>query len=339
MSNENSERHWQEVWFVEHVFFCPIFFSLQVTPDGRVSKTILSAGNARKVKIGDAVALQYEGFFEGSSGGRVRFDSTVDRGLEFSFVVLSEPTLLGLENAILTMTEGEKSVVRMSSEYAFGASGGRFHGFGKTVPGGATVEMEITVVNVSSKEDLAHVDREREKPLAERMNAAGLGTFVLLWFYFFFEWCFYKKDALRSEGNVMFKANDFVGALQCYKRAIALIRLVNASEEDVKIRRTLLVPLCLNVAQCLLNQSLVKEAEAYVLTALHEDPEHAKGLYRMALCKFRLEEHEEAKEYALRARTKHDSVEVRHLLSKINEALVIDTKKQEASYKKIFETK
>jgi FKBP-type peptidyl-prolyl cis-trans isomerase len=208
-----------------------------LTPDRRLSKVVHSPGSGRVVQIDDVVTLHYDAYYMVSGGKRVRFDSTAERGSEFSFRVLKEATLLGLENAVLTMRLGERATVRMSPEFGFGALGGRFHEFGKTVPPGAHIEFELTVLHISSPTDLEEMDKEREKPLSERMAVA---------------------DQMRSEGNALFKANDYSGAVQKYKQAISFLRLVHPTVEQTKQRAALLVPLCLNVAQCLLLQNLVK---------------------------------------------------------------------------------
>lgn len=57
----------------------------------------------------------------------------------------------------------------------------------------------------------------------------------------------------------------------------------------------------------------------------------------MALCKLRLREPEEAKEFVLRAIKAQDSAEARQLLKEINEAVLENKKKSETTYKKIFE--
>jgi Tfp pilus assembly protein PilF len=86
-----------------------------------------------------------------------------------------------------------------------------------------------------------------------------------------------------------------------------------------------------------LTQKNRKEAEAYVSTALHEDPVNAKGLYRMAVCKLRLHEPEDAKDFVLKAIKSRDSAEARQLLKEINDAVMENKKKSEKTYKKIFE--
>ncbi len=320
------------------------FFSLgalegavAVTGDGRVVKRVLRAGTGRAVRRGDVVALHVEAFFfDKASGARVQCDSTRARGHELSFALLSEPSLLGLENALLYKHDandadadpaaaaassssscrvGERALVRMSCEYALGAQGGLLLGHGRRVPGGAAVELELELTHAAGPEQLQELDREREKPLAERMQLA---------------------QQKKERGNTLFAQGQTAEAAQQYRDAIALLRLVLPSSEEKSLRATLLVPLCLNLAQCLLRLDLPKEAEAYVATALHDEPDNPKGLYRMALCKLRLQEPEEAKEHILKSIKIRDSPEARQLLKEITEALLVDKRKKEETYKKIF---
>lgn len=80
----------------------------------------LKYGNGRKVAKGDTITVDYEGrFLDGKF-----FDSTIKRKEAFQFVFGTEwQVVKGLEEAIGLMEEGEKALVILPSELAFGQTG------------------------------------------------------------------------------------------------------------------------------------------------------------------------------------------------------------------------
>lgn len=80
----------------------------------------IKKGEGRKVAKGDTIIVHYEGRF---LNGKF-FDSTVKRKEPFQFVYGQEwQVIQGLEEAIGTMTEGEKSLFILPSDIAFGKEG------------------------------------------------------------------------------------------------------------------------------------------------------------------------------------------------------------------------
>jgi FKBP-type peptidyl-prolyl cis-trans isomerase FkpA len=77
-------------------------------------------GNGHKVEKGDTITVDYEGKF---LNGKF-FDSTIKRHESFQFVYGTEwQVVKGLEEAFGLMEEGEKALVILPSELAFGISG------------------------------------------------------------------------------------------------------------------------------------------------------------------------------------------------------------------------
>jgi FKBP-type peptidyl-prolyl cis-trans isomerase FkpA len=77
-------------------------------------------GNGKKIAKGDTITVNYEGKF---LNGKY-FDSTIRRNQPFQFVYGTEwQVVKGLEEAIGTMTEGEKTLFILPSELAFGTEG------------------------------------------------------------------------------------------------------------------------------------------------------------------------------------------------------------------------
>lgn len=80
----------------------------------------LQQGTGKAVEIGDVVTVNYEGRF---LNGRF-FDSTIKTKQPFEFVYGSEMQVIpGIENAIGRMREGEKALIILPSELAWGEKG------------------------------------------------------------------------------------------------------------------------------------------------------------------------------------------------------------------------
>jgi FKBP-type peptidyl-prolyl cis-trans isomerase len=77
-------------------------------------------GKGEKIEVGDTITINYEGKF---LNGKF-FDSTIKRKQPFQFVYGTEWQVVeGLEQAIGMMKEGEKSLIILPSELAFGTEG------------------------------------------------------------------------------------------------------------------------------------------------------------------------------------------------------------------------
>ncbi len=102
----------------------------------------LREGTGQGINAGDMVELHYEGRF---INGRY-FDSTYNRGETFRFIYGHEWQLLkGLEKAVGQMSEGEKALVFLPSELAYGNHGSSTG----IVPPYTSLIYEIEIVRVN----------------------------------------------------------------------------------------------------------------------------------------------------------------------------------------------
>jgi FKBP-type peptidyl-prolyl cis-trans isomerase FkpA len=109
-------------------------------------------GTGKAVEIGDVVTVQYEGRF---LNGRF-FDSTIKSKQPFEFVYGSEMQVIpGIEYAIGRMREGEKALVILPSELAWGEKGSSTG----IVPPFTSVVYEIELLKA--------VPRGQEDPMSE----------------------------------------------------------------------------------------------------------------------------------------------------------------------------
>ncbi|MBN2667978.1 MAG: FKBP-type peptidyl-prolyl cis-trans isomerase [Bacteroidales bacterium] len=104
-------------------------------------KMIVDTGIGETVKFGDTLVLQYEGRF---INGKF-FDSTYKRNRPFEFIYGTEwQVIKGIELVVAGMKEGEKSIVILPSELAFG-SGGNSNG---VIPPFSTLIYEIELTQI-----------------------------------------------------------------------------------------------------------------------------------------------------------------------------------------------
>ena len=108
-----------------------------ITKDGGVHKKILTVGSGECPKDKTRVTVSYIGKFT---------DGTIfDTGdSKFSFVLGDKEVIKGWDLAVATMKKGEKAIVTIKSDYAYGDDGFKFE-----IPPKATLIFEITLVSIS----------------------------------------------------------------------------------------------------------------------------------------------------------------------------------------------
>jgi FKBP-type peptidyl-prolyl cis-trans isomerase FkpA len=106
----------------------------------------LEQGDGRKVEKGDIVTVNYEGKFLNGEF----FDSTVKRKQPFEFVYGTEwQVIRGLEEAIGKMRKGDRALIILPSELAWGADGSSTG----IIPPFTSVIYEIELIDVRSREE------------------------------------------------------------------------------------------------------------------------------------------------------------------------------------------
>lgn len=138
---------------------------VDITPnqDGGVLKQILREGHGdEKSMTGDTVFVHYTGtLLDGT-----KFDSSRDRGEQFSFEVGRGSVIKGWDMGIPTMKRGELAKFTIRSEYAYGSSGSP-----PTIPPDATLIFEIELFDFHG-EDLSE---NKDKSIIRRKIKAGNG--------------------------------------------------------------------------------------------------------------------------------------------------------------------
>ena len=103
-----------------------------------VEITVFATGSEEDPSIvGDAVSVHYTGWLADGT----TFDSSLDRGNPFTFVLGRGDVILGWDDGILGMSPGDQRRLIIPADLAYGD-----RGFGNTIPPGATLTFYVELI-------------------------------------------------------------------------------------------------------------------------------------------------------------------------------------------------
>lgn len=95
---------------------------------------------------GNVVTVHYTGWLADKDGNPMmdkKFDSSVDRGQPFQFVIGVGQVIKGWDEGVMLMKEGEKRRLVIPAELGYGARGA-----GSIIPPNATLVFDVELLNV-----------------------------------------------------------------------------------------------------------------------------------------------------------------------------------------------
>jgi FKBP-type peptidyl-prolyl cis-trans isomerase len=101
---------------------------------------ILKEGSGPAAKNNDTVSVHYTGTLENGQ----KFDSSVDRGQPFSFILGVGQVIRGWDLGVLGMKVEEKRKLTIPSELAYGSQG-----VGGVIPSNATLIFEVELLGIN----------------------------------------------------------------------------------------------------------------------------------------------------------------------------------------------
>ena len=256
---------------------------------------------------GYEVTAHYTGTLEKDGS---KFDSSRDRGKPFKFTIGKGQVIAGWDQGFASMKVGEKALLKIKSEYGYGASGSP-----PKIPGGATLIFDVELLGFEEKQ-LAKWEMTPEQRLAH-------------------------ANKLKAEGTVLFKAKSFAEASQKYTLAANYAVGEGITGDDIpEDERPLFVSSLSNAAMCLIKTKEWPEAIHacnQVLEIESEATTNIKALFRRGTARMHVGLMKEAKEDLMAAyNCDNANKDVRKALQELKTKLAEQKKKEKAAFGGMF---
>ena len=274
--------------------------------DGGVKKKIIQAAPADAAgppPAGYQVEAHYTGRLKKDG---TKFDSSVDRGKPFQFMLGKGQVIKGWDDGFASMKVGEKAILDITPEYGYGASGSP-----PKIPPNADLEFEVELLGF----------HEKEKEKWEMTNEERLE----------------KAKRLKTDGTSLFQQSQFAQAVQKYEQAADYAVEEGLSGNDIaEDDRPLFVSCLSNAAMCYVKLKKWPEATHACNRILEMDSEaktNVKVLYRRGLARTKLGLLKEAKEDLLAAyNVDGKNKDIRQALADLKAAVEESKKKEKAAF-------
>lgn len=254
---------------------------------------------------GFEVKAHYTGTLE---NGGIKFDSSVDRGQPFKFVIGKGQVIRGWDEGFASMKVGEKAMLTINSEYGYGQNGSP-----PKIPGGATLNFEVELLGFKEKEKEKWEMSPEEKIL--------------------------KAQKLKAEGTALFTGKRFDEAASTYEEAAGYVFEDEKGEQVPDDDRALYISCYSNAAMCYIKTSNWSDAVASCNKVLTTDGEekNVKALYRRGVARLNMGTLPEAKRDLMAAyKVDNKNKDVRKALAKLKEAFADAKKREKAAFGGIF---
>jgi FKBP-type peptidyl-prolyl cis-trans isomerase len=105
---------------------------------------ILKPGTGASPRVGYPVTVHYTGWLDDEGQPGVKFDSSVDRGEPFSFVIGIGYVIEGWDAGVMEMKVGEKRRLYIPADMAYGP-----YGAGRLIPPYAKLIFDVELLEVA----------------------------------------------------------------------------------------------------------------------------------------------------------------------------------------------
>ena len=111
--------------------------------DSGLQYQILMPGTGAQPRVGQKVTVHYTGWLDNNGQPGSKFDSSVDRGTPFSFVVGVGQVIKGWDEGVAMMHVGEKRRLTIPASLGYGSRGA-----GGVIPGNATLIFDVELISI-----------------------------------------------------------------------------------------------------------------------------------------------------------------------------------------------
>jgi FKBP-type peptidyl-prolyl cis-trans isomerase len=108
--------------------------------NAKVDIQVILEGKGKEAKNGDKLKMHYTGFLT----DQTKFDSSIDKGRPFEFVLGSGSVIKGWDIGVLGMKVGEKRRLTIPYELGYGV-----HGYPPVIPAKATLIFDIELIAIN----------------------------------------------------------------------------------------------------------------------------------------------------------------------------------------------
>lgn len=286
------------------------YIDVSVAQDGGVQKKILQAapeGARGPPPNGNEVEAHYTGTLA-SDGSK--FDSSRDRGKPFKFTIGQGQVIKGWDEGFASMKVGEKAVLKIRYDYAYGETGSP-----PTIPAKADLFFDVELLGFKEKpKERWQLSPQERIAEAEKMKAAGTE---------FFKEKRFEEGAAQYEESALFAVEEGI------------------SGNDIpEGERQLYVSCFGNAAMCYIKLKSWPDAIRTCDKVLEIDSEttsNIKALYRRGLARMHLGLYKEAKADLMDAyKIDNSNKDVRKAIKQLKEASQKAKNKEKAAFGGMF---
>ena len=115
----------------------------QKTPSG-LAYEIIKEGTGKTPLAGEKVTVHYTGWLDNNGQPGKKFDSSVDRGTPFTFIIGIGQVIKGWDEGVMSMKIGEKRRLVIPAHLGYGARGA-----GALIPANATLIFDVELLGIN----------------------------------------------------------------------------------------------------------------------------------------------------------------------------------------------